>query len=125
MNQILKNTKKSLKNYKDKDDEDYINFKYLDFNDYDDINCGENDVIYYKLNHFIDTYFDTDLSFYTEPISCKLYDNEPLYLGVFTYDNSVKNIKKIKKNYDMETFKTILELLNIDEYELNVYELDD
>ena len=124
--------KESLLNFKNTEgvnyfncDSDCMDLDSLDLEDYDDINCGENNVIYYKLVHFIETYFNTNLCIYTDPITDDLCDNEPLYLGVLTDDNSVKNINKIKKSYDMDTFNEMVELMNLRKAEINVYKIND
>jgi hypothetical protein len=107
---------KSLKNYDD--------YEFTKMTDYSDINDCENEEIFYKLKHFIETYFETELSFYTEPLSEKLYDSEPLYLGVLTDSKNKKNIEEIKKDYDMETLNKILNLLELENHnELCVYKL--
>lgn len=100
-------------------------YEYIDFEDYSDINCGENDIIFDKLVHFINTYFDTNLNFYTDPMSDDLCDDEPLYLGVLTEDNTISNINKIIKTYDKKIFYKITKLLDMEKQEISVYELDD
>lgn len=119
--------KESLLNFKNTDEGKHYDYDFdcLDFDDFDDINFGENNVIFYKLVHFIETYFKTDLCIYTDPITDDLCDNEPLYLGVLTDDNSVKNINKIKKSYDMDTFNEIVELMELINTKIKVYAVND
>ena len=119
--------KESLLNFKNMDEGKHYDcdLDCLDLEGFDDINCGENNVIFYKLVHFIETYFKTDLCIHTEPITDDLCDNEPLYLGVLTDDNSVKNINKIKKSYDMDTFNEIVKLMELTNKKIKVYKVND
>ena len=119
--------KESLLNFKNTNEGKHYNcdLDCFDLEDYDDINCGENNVIFYKLVHFIETYFNTNLCIYTDPITDDLCDNESLYLGVLTDDNSVKNINKIKKSYNMDTFNEIVELMELTNTKIKVYEVND
>jgi hypothetical protein len=119
-----------IKNYEPKFEKyltslnDYTDYDFAEMEDYDDINNGENFDIYYKLSHFIDTYFDTPLSFYTEVITENLYHNEPLYLGITTESKNIKHIKELKKNYDMVSYNDILNLLDIDNNEISIYKVN-
>lgn len=99
----------------------YVDYEFAKMKNYDDINNGENYDFYYKLVHFIDTYFDTSLSFYTEEITKNLYDDEPLYLGIVTESKNAKHIKELKKTYDIKTYNEILNLLDIDNKEIAIY----
>lgn len=119
-----------IKNYEPKFEKyltslnDYADYDFAEMEDYDDINNGENVDIYYKLSHFINTYFDTPLSFYTEAITENLYHDEPLYLGIGTESKNIKHIKELKKNYDMASYKDILNLLDIDNNEIVIYKVN-
>ena len=119
--------KNSLLNFKNTEGENFddCDLEGLDLKSYDDINCGENNVIFYKLLHFIETYFDTNLCFYADPFTDDLCDNESLYLGILTYDNSASNINKIKKSYDKITFNKIMELLDMSKQKIKVYKMTD
>ena len=99
----------SLKNFESSPYNVERKLKYDD--SYPSVDEGENIDMYYKLVHFISTYFKTNLSFYTEPIDDRLNSSEPLYLGVITNDITDTNVQKIISEYDKKTFNKILKLL--------------
>jgi hypothetical protein len=115
----FKKYKKSLTTYATKND-----ITLFPMSSYEDINNGENDDVYIKLCHFIDTYFTTKLQFYTQPYTEEYCNNEPVLLGIICANES--EITEIKENFDMETYNKILSLLNIDttHNNISVYDLD-
>jgi len=93
--------------------------------DFDDLcEYGNNQGIIYRLTHWIKKYFKTNLSFYvgqTYPDG-RIKDSGILYFGIRTDKNDVESINNIMKNFDMVTYKKVLDHLELCDNKVSIYE---